>query len=236
MTPKRPQVNGNYAPAAVAPAKIDNPTVKKRTAAALELPRLSKQCRFSEEEAEIAPPLELQDSTSEPRKSRRAKPTTTQPVPPEEDNEDDEQTTPHSDRARGKKVATGSVVQEVAITVSPKKIKKTKATIVKEAEEIDIVESPRASRNIKKTETAVVVEEEEMKVAESAKRSGKVKKTETAARLRKEEVEPAEETPKKVKRHRKTKEEKEAEAMPLAVRTNGLRMFVGAHVSSAKGE
>lgn len=42
-------------------------------------------------------------------------------------------------------------------------------------------------------------------------------------------------TPKKPKRRRKTKEEKEAEAMPLAARTVGLRMFVGAHVSVAKG-
>ncbi|KAJ5102676.1 Endodeoxyribonuclease IV [Penicillium argentinense] len=38
-----------------------------------------------------------------------------------------------------------------------------------------------------------------------------------------------------VKRRKKTKEEKEAEAMPLAPRTSGLRMFVGAHVSAAKG-
>lgn len=37
------------------------------------------------------------------------------------------------------------------------------------------------------------------------------------------------------KRKRKTKEEKEAEAMPLAARTAGLNMFVGAHVSIAKG-
>ena len=40
---------------------------------------------------------------------------------------------------------------------------------------------------------------------------------------------------KKIKRARKTKEEKEAEAMPLMARTVGLRMFVGAHVSCAKG-
>ena len=39
----------------------------------------------------------------------------------------------------------------------------------------------------------------------------------------------------KVSRKRKTKEEKEAEAMPLRARTPGLRMFVGAHVSAAKG-
>ncbi|KAL8638571.1 MAG: hypothetical protein Q9228_004288 [Teloschistes exilis] len=44
-----------------------------------------------------------------------------------------------------------------------------------------------------------------------------------------------EEVPKPNKRARKTKEEKEAEAMPLAARSTGLRMFIGAHVSGAKG-
>ena len=38
------------------------------------------------------------------------------------------------------------------------------------------------------------------------------------------------------KRKRKTKDEKEGENMPLAARSVGLRMLVGAHVSSAKGE
>ncbi len=41
--------------------------------------------------------------------------------------------------------------------------------------------------------------------------------------------------PRKPKQKRKTKEEKEAEAMPIAARTPGLNMFIGAHVSSAKG-
>lgn len=40
----------------------------------------------------------------------------------------------------------------------------------------------------------------------------------------------------KRKSKRKTKEEKEAEAMPLAARTKGLAMFIGAHVSSAGGQ
>lgn len=40
---------------------------------------------------------------------------------------------------------------------------------------------------------------------------------------------------KPARKGRKTKEEKEAEAMPLAPRTQGLKMFVGAHVSAAKG-
>ena len=43
------------------------------------------------------------------------------------------------------------------------------------------------------------------------------------------------EAPKKTRRKHKTQEEKEAEAMPLATRTRGLRMFVGAHVSIATG-
>ncbi|OJJ45423.1 hypothetical protein ASPZODRAFT_134078 [Penicilliopsis zonata CBS 506.65] len=39
----------------------------------------------------------------------------------------------------------------------------------------------------------------------------------------------------KTTRKRKSKEEAKAETMPLAARTQGLRMFVGAHVSAAKG-
>ena len=39
----------------------------------------------------------------------------------------------------------------------------------------------------------------------------------------------------KVTKKRKTKAEKEAEAMPLAGRATGLRMYIGAHVSAAKG-
>lgn len=37
------------------------------------------------------------------------------------------------------------------------------------------------------------------------------------------------------KRKRKTQEEKDAEMVPLAARTKALKMFVGAHVSAAKG-
>ena len=40
---------------------------------------------------------------------------------------------------------------------------------------------------------------------------------------------------KKVRRKRKTKEEKEAEAMPIAARSIGAKLFVGAHVSAAGG-
>ncbi|KAI4729286.1 AP endonuclease [Aureobasidium sp. EXF-10728] len=45
----------------------------------------------------------------------------------------------------------------------------------------------------------------------------------------------AQDTKTKVVRKRKTKEEKEAEAMPLAARTLGHKLFIGAHVSAAGG-
>ena len=41
---------------------------------------------------------------------------------------------------------------------------------------------------------------------------------------------------KKAKKKRKTKEEKAAEAMPIAPRSIGHKLFVGAHVSSAGGQ
>ncbi|KAL8992663.1 MAG: hypothetical protein Q9188_007533 [Gyalolechia gomerana] len=50
-----------------------------------------------------------------------------------------------------------------------------------------------------------------------------------------EHIKGEEASPQKPKRKRKTQEEKDAEAMPLAARTIGLRMFIGAHVSGAKG-
>jgi AP endonuclease-1 len=65
-------------------------------------------------------------------------------------------------------------------------------------------------------ETAVKIEED------------LIVKTETKVAATQKKATPA-------KRARKTKEEKEAEAMPLAARTKGLKMFVGAHVSAAKG-
>jgi AP endonuclease-1 len=50
-----------------------------------------------------------------------------------------------------------------------------------------------------------------------------------------EDTQEAETTKPKVVRKRKTKEEKEAETMPLAARTIGHKLFIGAHVSAAGG-
>ncbi|MCJ1249255.1 hypothetical protein MMC30_006478 [Trapelia coarctata] len=236
MPPKVAQVNDIHAQAAAdthSSPKSGLPASKKRTAASLESPRLSKQRRVGKSEAQVDSPSVLQDSTSEVRMSRRTKAAPAQPAPLDEDDED-EQTTPRDKRARGNKAATGVVTQEAAITESPITVKKTTATIVKE-EEVEALNSPKGSRKSKKAGPAVAIKEEEVDVAESPKKSRKVKKTEVTALLKEEDVVAADDAPKKVKRHRKTKEEKEAEAMPLAARTNGLRMFIGAHVSGAKG-
>lgn len=238
MPPKATQVTGNHAQAAVttpSSLQFDLPASKKRAAASVESPRVSKQRRVNRVDARAGPPCNSPDSSPATRKSGRTKPAAAQ-LEPSLEVEEDEEVLPARKKEGGNRVSTGVVVQEIEITASPKRTKKTTTTIVKEKEEAEVVEPPRRSRKSKKTETAVVVKEEDTEIAESPKRSRKAKKIEAAAVLKEEEVEAADDVPKKVKRHRKTKEEKEAEAMPLAARTNGLRMFIGAHVSSAKGE
>ncbi len=75
----------------------------------------------------------------------------------------------------------------------------------------------------------------------TAKRAAKRSKTQTKTKattdfdLESREAEKAETAVVKVKRKRKTKKEIEAEAMPLAARSSGVKVFIGAHVSSAGG-
>ena len=57
--------------------------------------------------------------------------------------------------------------------------------------------------------------------------------TQTEQPVQESEGKPADQ---KISRKGKTRKEKEAEMQPLAARATGLRMFVGAHVSAAKGE
>ena len=117
---------------------------------------------------------------------------------------------------------TGSATQEVKQEV--------------ENNDIAITKTPKKGGSRVKTQTASAKEEQREEEGVAA-----VQSTPKKARKRKvaneEEAEQAhdEPTPKKVKGKRKTKEEKEAEAMPLAARSTGLRMFIGAHVSGAKG-
>lgn len=105
---------------------------------------------------------------------------------------------------------------KLAIKSTPKKAVRTKtrrASVKKE--EIDETEV-LSSAQIEQRESVIKSEEDEVTVETEIEAETAVKK-------------------KPAKKGRKTKEEKEAEAMPLAVRTQGLKMFVGAHVSAAKG-
>lgn len=109
------------------------------------------------------------------------------------------------------------------------KTAKRKRTVKTEKAEIGVREpSPQKTKRKRATE-AEIDQAAEDKV--SPKKAGR----KTKAEEEDEKAEEGVEGQKKIKRRRKTKEEKEEETMPLAARTEKLRMFVGAHVSSAKG-
>ena len=84
----------------------------------------------------------------------------------------------------------------------------------------------KKKRKTKATEEVVVKE----KAATPLKQKRKIK-----SEAREEELDNDGKGETTIKRKRKTQEQKEAEAMPLAARSQGLKMYVGAHVSSAKG-
>ena len=97
---------------------------------------------------------------------------------------------------------------------------------------------------VKTTKAAVLdIADDEAGPTQSASKGGVSKRRKKIATVTEEaeqehdsdcgSVKDDESSPKKHKR--KTKEEKEAEYMPLAARSTGLRMFVGAHCSIAKG-
>lgn len=132
----------------------------------------------------------------------------------------------------------------------PKSTKRAKISSNGPAPELENIERTTPKKRIRKTKvasakvevdgeqlTAAIAQTEELEVHVTSPKGEKqtkkaVKKEEVAAGL--EESDP-EGKPVKIKRKRRTKEEKEGEAMPLAARTLGLRMFIGAHVSCAKG-
>lgn len=104
----------------------------------------------------------------------------------------------------------------LAKSTPPKaRVKKTPASVKKE-----VVDDTDVGSTIKTSEEVTVSKTEE---------DGVPVKTETKAAAT------TQKKPAPARRGKKTKEEKEAEAMPLAPRTKGLKMFVGAHVSAAKG-
>ncbi len=125
---------------------------------------------------------------------------------------------------------------EIAVEASSKRSKET----VKVEAGADVVEegagvkgSKRSRRQVKTSIETIETEDEGLE-SEVPKKSRRSKKAEVASDSV-QEGEPVDKSPKKTTRKRKSKEEKEAEAMPLAARTTGLKVFIGAHVSAAKG-
>jgi AP endonuclease-1 len=93
----------------------------------------------------------------------------------------------------------------------------------------------KAAAKLKKTQVAASVKKEVTEETEID--SGiAVGKKESAVKTEGGDIDVKSEAEAASRKARKTKEEKEAEAMPLAPRTSGLKMFVGAHVSAAKGQ
>lgn len=156
-------------------------------------------------------------------------------------------------------IATGSV-ERPATPNGPRKRQKTKVIKAGENQEAHISEDTlkRVRLGVKEEEEGQVNEVSPIKIKRKRKGQGEretqdevkepltdegtPKTTKRKRQAKQEKAEDEEEdevgeevSPKKVKRKRKTKEEKEAEAMPIAARTVSLRMYVGAHVSSAKG-
>lgn len=132
--------------------------------------------------------------------------------------------TPDTEAVPGEKILNG------VSKGTPNRKRKEKVTQRKgpkgDKEKLDIEEDPEVS-------DGDTLRRRKRQAKEVPKKIKKVVEQDTDTKDENKEIDG--DTPKKVKRKRKTKEEKEAEAMPLASRTIGLRMFVGAHVSIAKG-
>lgn len=133
-----------------------------------------------------------------------------------------------------KSEANGEVVPP---TQKKNKTRTRKAAEVKQEEPGSPAEevAPKG-RQRKAAEAKKVVKEEDVRSDEEGVNptpKGR-KSTKPAAKQELDDEEKVTEKP--AKKKRKTKEEKEAEAMPLAARTVGHKLFIGAHVSSAGGQ
>lgn len=139
-------------------------------------------------------------------------------------------------------------------TLSPRRSKRTRSAVDYSPAKRDpspATQTPRkparqVSANSKSTVAAIDLKEEELLEGSGIKSSIQIKKQRSSTTAQgsdtkaKEEVEIEGEEEEAIKaakstKKRKTKAEKEAEMLPLAARTKGLQMFVGAHVSAAKG-
>ena len=138
---------------------------------------------------------------------------------------------PESERDLTKRKLGEQGQQELDIDGQTPQRSKLKASA--KVTEIEVQEDGASPKKIKRKR----VEIDEGHSVDGGLTPGKAKrKTKVKAEVKEDdELDENGEPAKKTKRKRKTKEEKEVEAMPLAARTNGLRMFIGAHVSCAKG-
>lgn len=143
-------------------------------------------------------------------------------------------------------LATESGLNGTATTPMRSKVDKRPKIKEEAAEEnlaIDAVSPRRSSREASKVAKAKVEKIEEEEESEDAD-VPPAKATPSKSRKKNKTTKPEDSkdgavnghAEEKVVRKRKTKEEKEAEAMPLAARTVGHKLFIGAHVSSAGGQ
>jgi AP endonuclease-1 len=141
---------------------------------------------------------------------------------------------PSTKKAKRAKTSNGPVYKEEdksdeeedvkAVEATPKKNRthkgtNKKTTVVQAEVEVEEEQDPIADKSPKKA----------IKKRITIKKSSE--QTEGTQEVDKDAV-----AKKKVVRKRKTKEEKEAEAMPLAARTLGSKIVLGAHISSAGGK
>ena len=113
--------------------------------------------------------------------------------------------------------------------------KKRKATKVKEK----VVDEASKIAEIKETLKNNVLTKEEFDSEANGKltsKAGKGRKKKAVKVEEETDVEGDDKAVKKPKQKRKTKEEKKAEMVPLAARTAGHKLYIGAHVSAAGGE
>jgi AP endonuclease-1 len=136
-------------------------------------------------------------------------------------------------------------------TLSPRRSKRTRSSVENPTTSPTTAlatQTPRklgrqVSANNKSKATTLDIKEEDLVEVDDLKPSvhAKKQKASIAAQglgkgVKQEvEIEEKEVIATKTTKQRKTKAEKEAEMLPLAARTKGLQMFVGAHVSAAKG-
>ncbi|KAL8692706.1 MAG: hypothetical protein Q9218_002327 [Villophora microphyllina] len=133
----------------------------------------------------------------------------------------------------------GEQEDEEAISGPPakalKRPKKSKGPQEKQLKRDNKESTPKKTRKRKLPKKKEEKEEEDLKPEQTTPKKSRKRKAATQQGADEAQDVDGEQVPKPVKRKRKTKEEKEAEAMPLAARSTGLRMFIGAHVSGAKG-